>query len=659
MAEVFLPQMLKHRVRSGFVIIGCIVIAYGGYRWKYPTIVPPRYILAAVQKGTLVVSVSGSGQVSSESQIDLKPKTTSNVIAIRVKVGDQIKKDDIVMELDRREQEKSVRDQSQAVHDAEISLASANLTLQKLKEPPTASALLLAQDALHQVERDLDKLLAPPNAFDVQQAEQQIAAAEQSTRISSDGNTPQGIRNAYDATVGTLKSTMLTLQKIVSDADSILAIDNTNANAAFAKLMLDQSRVSLASTQYVSTKLSVVRTRALVDALANDREDPQHIDDAADATKQTLAQAHEMLSTTYDVLLSTITSSGFSQTTLDGLKSTIQGDRTDVATKLSSVTTQQQAILTAKSAFQSSSISLQQQQTALAKLRQGADARDVAAAREKVSEKQQALADVESGATATDIALAKNTLDQRVASLMIARAKLADAVETLRDNTIRAPFDGIVASIAVQSNESVTAATVLGTIIMNTRLATVTLNEVDVAKIKVGQKTMLTFDAVDGLEIAGEVAEIETIGTVTQGVVNYKVKIAFDTQDDRVKPGMSARAAIITETKSDVWLAPNAAVKTSGQQHYVEVMNLSKTQPSASGGVTSSVVPSRLFVEIGSANEKQTEIVSGLSGTESLVVQTVSESSAQKTSNSGSILPGLSGGNRGGAGAFRGGGFGR
>ena len=97
------------------------------------------------------------------------------------------------------------------------------------------------------------------------------------------------------------------------------------------------------------------------------------------------------------------------------------------------------------------------------------------------------------------------------------------------------------------------------------------MNEVDVAKIKVGQKTTLTFDAIDGLSIAGEVIDIDAVGTVTQGVVNYNVKIGFDTQDERIKPGMSVSATIIIEVKQDVLLIPNSAIKSAGEAYYVEM----------------------------------------------------------------------------------------
>ena len=71
------------------------------------------------------------------------------------------------------------------------------------------------------------------------------------------------------------------------------------------------------------------------------------------------------------------------------------------------------------------------------------------------------------------------------------------------------------------------------------QVAEVTLNEVDAAKVTVGQAATLTFDAISGLSLAGKVVEIDPVGTVSQGVVNYNVQVSFNDTTNQVKPGMS------------------------------------------------------------------------------------------------------------------------
>lgn len=212
---------------------------------------------------------------------------------------------------------------------------------------------------------------------------------------------------------------------------------------------------------------------------------------------------------------------------------------------------------------------------------------------------------------------------------------LADAREKLADYYIRAPFSGIVAKIDVKAGDSISAGSV-GTFIAKQKIAEISFNEVDIAKVKTGQKATLTFDAIPELSIAGEVAEIDTIGTVTQGVVNYAVKISFGTQDDRVKPGMSVAASIITDMKPDVILVPNSAVKQEGNEAYAEIFT------------GENQTPNRQAVQTGLSNDTMTEIISGLNENDKVVTQTVAAgntTSAQTgtTQNGGIRIPGLGG----------------
>jgi multidrug efflux pump subunit AcrA (membrane-fusion protein) len=174
----------------------------------------------------------------------------------------------------------------------------------------------------------------------------------------------------------------------------------------------------------------------------------------------------------------------------------------------------------------------------------------------------------------------------------------------------------------------------------------ISLNEVDVAKIKLGDKSIMTFDAIDGLEMTGKVVQIDTLGTASQGVVTYNVKIALDTQDDRIKPGMSASASIITSVKTDVLTVPNSAVKSSGNNSFVQILD-SKNQPQ------------NIAVTTGIANDTLTEITSGIKEGDKVITQTIIPSSSASTGATGASsgnnalrIPGIGGG--GGGGGFRG-----
>lgn len=249
-----------------------------------------------------------------------------------------------------------------------------------------------------------------------------------------------------------------------------------------------------------------------------------------------------------------------------------------------------------------------------------------------------------------------DAIDLRTKELAVQQKQdaLIDAQTALSDRYIRAPFDGMIASIAAKVGD--TAPSVLGSIITKQKIASISLNEVDIAKINLGQKVMLSFDAIEGLSIAGVVAEIDSLGTVTQGVVTYNVKISFDTDDDRVKSGMSVSASIITAVKQDVLSVPVSAVKTKNGSSYVEVFDTALVAPVAGvQGSPSIALPSKLDVEVGLSNDTNIEIVSGLKEGDIVVSRTITAvAKATTATTTPSLLGGGANRGAGGGGNLRG-----
>ncbi len=214
---------------------------------------------------------------------------------------------------------------------------------------------------------------------------------------------------------------------------------------------------------------------------------------------------------------------------------------------------------------------------------------------------------------------------------------------------IRAPFDGVIAKTDVNKGDSISSGTTVATYITKQKVANITLNEVDVAKVNVGDKATLTFDAVDGLSITGKVLEVDLAGVVSQGVVTYGVKIGFDTQDDRVRSGMSVSVAIATEVHQDVLVVPNAAVKTRNGTSYVEVVDKSVVESSTA--VPLDVAPTQQQITVGISDDQNTEIISGINEGDKIVSKTVT-GSVVTTAQAPSLLNAV-GGNRSAGGGAR------
>ena len=210
-----------------------------------------------------------------------------------------------------------------------------------------------------------------------------------------------------------------------------------------------------------------------------------------------------------------------------------------------------------------------------------------------------------------------------------------DLKEELSDYYIRAPFDGIVADVAVEKSDSVSSGTTVATFITDAKIAEIPFNEVDIAQIEAGQKATLTFDAISDLTISGEVVEVDSVGTVSSGVVSYDVKINFDTQDERIKPGMSVTASVIIDTAQDVLVVPTSAVKTKNNVSYVEIFSEALAEPKlGEQGAASSVLSQQKVVEIGLSDDTSTEIISGLQEGDIVVTKTINSSSSNSNSSS-------------------------
>lgn len=236
-----------------------------------------------------------------------------------------------------------------------------------------------------------------------------------------------------------------------------------------------------------------------------------------------------------------------------------------------------------------------------------------------------------------------NTIRNSSADIESQKLTVEQQENNYADYFLYAPFSGL-AQINVNQGDSAGSGTTIGTLVSAQKIATVSLNEVDIAKVKVGQKATLTFDAIDGLSIAGEVTETDIIGTVSQGVVNYNVKIAFDTQDLRILPGMSANASIAVSVKQDVLTVPSTAVKIQGDNSYVELLD-QKIGPTNSQGIVSLVATTQQLVTVGLSDDTATEIISGLKAGDKIITKTIAPTTT-KTANAPSLLGNI-GGNRG------------
>ncbi len=278
------------------------------------------------------------------------------------------------------------------------------------------------------------------------------------------------------------------------------------------------------------------------------------------------------------------------------------------------------------------------------------DAANVTSDARAVTAAQASLTQIQAGADPLSVQADQLSIQEKQDALAITEQNLADTV-------VRAPFSGIVAAVAVQQYATIGDGTTIATLVSDNQNVDISVNEVDAAKLKVGEKAMLTFDALPSVSIAGTVSSVNTIGTVSSGVVSYNAVVTFDTPNSSVESGMSATANIITGSETGL-VVPVSAIKTLGTQSYVEVFNPPLAGSETVGGATSIMAPRRVIVTTGLTDNTQTIIESGLTHGIQVVTQTIAGSTASQTPSAPSIFNAAGGGagRIGGGAIFRAGG---
>ncbi|MBI4118831.1 MAG: efflux RND transporter periplasmic adaptor subunit [Parcubacteria group bacterium] len=571
---------LAHKVVSFvlvlFVLVGGYWVLAGGNDSE------TRYVLAAVERGILTVSLTGSGQVSASDQVDVKAKVSGDVVYIGLKNGDPVKTGMLIAQLD-------ARDALKAVRDAEANLASAKIALAKLKKPADDLSLIQTQNSFDQAQENLEK------SYD------------------------DGFNSVADAFLE-LPGAMQGLQDILYGAN--LSAGQSNV-AAYSDMVKNYNAVAPiyktdAETKYISARNAYDKSFNAYKSASRffGNETVKNLISDVYETTKLVAEAVKSADNLLSLVKDEMTERNLAAPVLLANHQTLLSDYT------AKTNAHLNSLLSAKDSIVSSGRTVLEKTEALEKLKRGADELDLSSQELTVRQKENALKD--------------------------AREKLADYY-------IRAPFDGTLAKLEIKKSDNVSAGNVTATIITSEKFAEISLNEIDIAKIKMGQSAALTFDAVDGLTLAGEVAETDIVGTVSQGVVTYNVKIGFNANDERIKPGMSVTAEITTDIKENVLMVPASAVKAQGRMRYVEIIDqtatgregLAQTAP----GVVLPAAPRRQPVEVGLAGETNVEIVGGLNEGDKVVVRTIAPSAA--TPAAPSLFGSPTSGNRGGGGNIR------
>jgi HlyD family secretion protein len=540
----------KHKILSGIILILMIVGGFGLNKHFKSTTSQTSYVLSSVEKGSIISSVSGTGQVSDLDEKSVKSEVSADVAYLGVAKGETVSKGQLLLKLDTTNALDAIDTAQDNLDDAELALAKIegydtnSGHIRGTKEKAQTTLDTAYEDGFNAVE---DAFLNLPS----------VMTDFYSVLFGNSFSTYQKNVDYYVASVGDNNETALAYK------------NDVYAKYQTAKTLYDQNLADYKTTSRYSSTTEI-------EVLINQSyETIKAISDAAKSANNLIQYYQEKLA-----------EKGLAPATLSG-------------THLASV----QSYMSKTNGYLSSLLSV----------------------KNTIQNSKESLVSVDS-----DISDQEKQVEKM-------QEALADAQAELDYYSIYAPVSGVITALNVESDGSVSAGGNIMTIATTEKVAKITLNEVDAAKIKVGQKVNLTFDAIEDLNITGTVSEIDTEGTVSSGVVSYGVTIAFDMQNDQVKSGMTVSANIITEAKQNILVVLASAVDSSGGKYYVQKVNESDILSGASStGVILGVLPTKQEVTIGLSDDSSTEILTGLTEGDIIVTKTITSSSKSSSSKSSS-----------------------
>lgn len=162
---------------------------------------------------------------------------------------------------------------------------------------------------------------------------------------------------------------------------------------------------------------------------------------------------------------------------------------------------------------------------------------------------------------------AEAALAQARAQVEVAEANVLLSQTALDKAVIVAPIDGMVLEVSADVGQTVNASasetSVLFTLahdLAQMQLA-VDVDEADVGKVALENPAVFTVDAWLGESFPAKVSELHYAPQTVDGIVTYPTILAIDNSDLRLRPGMTASAAITVQEVKDVLTVPNAAFR--------------------------------------------------------------------------------------------------
>lgn len=220
-----------------------------------------------------------------------------------------------------------------------------------------------------------------------------------------------------------------------------------------------------------------------------------------------------------------------------------------------------------------------------------------------------------------------NTIENAKSSLENAQTSLENAADRLEDYQVTAPISGTVVTKTAKAGDKVEGGSsgALCTIYDLSYLEmTMSIDELDISDVEVGQSVEITADAVEGRTYTGVVTKVSVAGNTSGGITTYPVTVRID-EYEGLRPGINVDAEIVLQESRDTLAIPNAAVNRGN------TVLITADSPSAVNALDQEAPEGYVYVQVetGISDDSYIQVMAGLrEGDTVAYIQTSSGSGA-------------------------------
>ena len=220
-------------------------------------------------------------------------------------------------------------------------------------------------------------------------------------------------------------------------------------------------------------------------------------------------------------------------------------------------------------------------------------------------------------------------------TLRSAELNMDNLQEAMNNYTVTSPISGTIIEKNAKAGDALTVGADLCTIYdLSYLVMVINVDELQVSDISVGQSVQVTADAVPDKTYTGTVTRVSMKGSSNGGTTTYPVTVRID-ETEGLRPGMNANAEIVIAEAGNALAVPNAAIVRGG---YVLV---TKDSPSAANADPDMTAPEGYVyvpVKIGVSDDDYTQIISGVTGNDTVAYDPSSVSTDDYYDDGSSVM---------------------